>query len=349
MKQRGVFLIGLILMAIYYFLFPRGTGRELVLQPESLRLMNEISPVHRGTGPAVLGIHSGRNVVYLDDDGRTVHRQTGSDLAVDDDWWATEGPDGVDIRDPGGRLRSRIAVFARPISRNGSLYLYKSDLGSLSKVDPSNGRVLWSREFLSPVTVLDGRRERTLVGLLDGRFILLDAEGRVVQEFRPGGSRVEAIYGGALSSDGTKIALIAGLDPQRFILLEERKNGFRPVTHHSTETDFRRSVPVAFVRNDSLVLYESDGFVVALDTGHYQQRRLEVGGSPRVWIDIPDSSALAMLGEAGPKTMLLILTRHDLPIFDDRLPPDFVDIDMHQDRIYLVGDQRFGVMRIALR
>ena len=28
MKQRGVFLIGAILMGIYYFLFPRGTGGE---------------------------------------------------------------------------------------------------------------------------------------------------------------------------------------------------------------------------------------------------------------------------------------------------------------------------------
>ena len=348
MKQRGFLFIGLFFIAVYYFLIPRGSGRELVLRPQSLQMMNGSASMEGGGSPS-LGIKSGGSLVYLDSRGEILYRQAGTDIAVDERWWADAEPEGVAVREPDGRLRARVALKARPIAQNGSLYLHQSRYNSLAKVDPSNGRIIWSREFLFPITVLDSRLNRTLVGLVDGRCILFDAEGRVMVEYRPGGSRIEAIYGGAISADASRVALIAGADLQRFILLEERKNGFRPVAHHVSAAEHRRFVPVEFVREDSLVLYESGGLITAADTDDYGRRRLEAGGSPAVWREIPDLGILAVAGAGSEQSILRVLTRTDRILFNGSLPPEFGDIAADGNRIYLVGENRFAVMRFELR
>lgn len=348
MKQRGFLIIGLLLTAVYYFLVPRGSGPEFILRPESLQTMN--GPAAReGGGSPSLGIHSGGTLVYLDSGGETLYRQTGTDIALGDRWWASLESEGVAVREPDGRLRARIPLKARPVARGGSLYLHRSRSNSLAKVDPSNGRIIWLREFLFPVTVLDSRRNRTLVGFIDGRCILFDAEGRVVVDYRPGGSRIEAIYGAALSDDASRIALIAGLDPQRFILLEERRNGFRPVSHHTVPAEHRRFVPVRFIRDDTLVLYDSGAFLTASDTADYSRRPLETGGSPGMWTEIPDSDILAMVGTGSARSGLRVLTRRDRILFAGGLPGDFSDIAAADNRIYLVGENRFAVMRFEQR
>jgi hypothetical protein len=178
---------------------------------------------------SLLALKSNDLAGFFDRERRLVSLYSSDRMAVDDRWIAVSEPDSVRILDPDGRLRSRIAVRAYPISRNGHLYLYDGSAGRLNRIDPSNGRVMWTKEYLASVTVLDGRQDRTLVGLLDGRIEVISEDGDVELEYRPGGSRVEAVYGGALSESGSSVALITGLDPQRFILMEEKKNGFRPI------------------------------------------------------------------------------------------------------------------------
>ena len=349
MKQRGVFLIGVILMAVYYFLFPRGTGKELVIVPRAYTSLSSAEATGLSPSDDVFSVKSGSTAAYFSDDFRLAARYGSARMAVDDQWLVLPGETGLDLLDPDGRLRARLPGNAVPVARNGALYLYRTDQGRLSRIDPANGAVLWSRDLLSVVTVLDYAAGRTLVGLLDGRCLVIDQSGEVVLRYRPGGSRVEAIYGGALSDDGTALALVAGLDPQRFVLLEERKNGFRPVSHHDTGTDFRRYLPVGFVNKGERVLYEGENSVVAVDTEEYGLTRLDLKGRPVSWRDDSLTGSLSLLGRQESRTVLRILSRSDLTLMESPLPEDTSSLRMSEDNLMLVGEQFFAVLGLEVR
>lgn len=349
MKQRGVFLIGLIIITFYYFFFPQESGKELVVSPDSLISLENPEITVTPLPGQTLAIHNGRRAGFVSMDHDLMTLYTSDKMAVDDHWLAISGSNGLEIQEPDGRLISRISDSSFPISRNGHLFLYRDVFGILSKIDPASGRILWEKEYISPLTVLDGRTGRTLVGLLDGRVQLIDDSGTVLLEYRPGGSRVQAIYGGALSSDGSGIALIAGLDPQRFILLEERKNGFRPVAHHNTETDFRHYVPMGFVRDNQRVLYESGDFVAAVDTSGYEIQSLDLSGRLLGWIDniMPDS--LILLGENKGEVTLKMLSKNDLAVFEGALPPDTAGIRRDRNFAIIVGEENLAILEFSVK
>ncbi len=349
MKQRGVFLIGAILMGIYYFLFPRASGKELVIIPESYTSLSsyDISGAPASGGMNVM--RSGDTAAYFNQDFSLVARYGSQRMAVDDEWLVLPGDEGLDIIDPDGRLRGRITGNSTPIARNGSLFVYNRDVGRLSRVDPSNGALIWTREFLSTLTVLDSADGRTLVGLLDGRALVLNPDGEILLRYLPGGSRVEAIYGGSLNSDGTALALVSGLNPQRFILLEERKNGFRPVSHHDTESDFRRFVPVGFVGDDNRVLYEGNDEVIAVDTTTYSITHLDLDGAPVDWADDTVTRTLALLGNDRGESIMKILSRQDLTFFESKLPRGTTGLKMDGENLILVGEEYVGVLRTEVQ
>lgn len=349
MKQRGVFFIGLILISVYYFLFPRGSGKELILTPDSLTSL-EPTESAAGLSPGrTLAISSGSRAGFVNDNHELISLYTSDRMAIDDHWIAVSGDDGLDLLEPDGRLITRIPDSSFPISRNGNLYLYRNDAGVLLKIDPVSGRIMWRLEYISPVTVLDGRQGRTLVGLLDGRVQLIDDSGKVLLGYRPGGSRVEAVYGGALSSDGSKIALITGLDPQRFILLEERKNGFRPVAHHNTSTDFRRSVSIGFIRDNSQILYESDGYITAINLNGYEIQSMELSGRLIGWLDNVITDTLMLLGRKDGKVIVKMLSRHDLTLFEHSLPIDTTGMLRDRNYAIIIGNDNLGVLEFTVQ
>ena len=338
MKQRGVFLAGAVFSVLYFFLFPRGAGREPVLLPESLTPMDSTSVTSSSVGPTRAVVAQGR-AGYFDSNHSLTAFYAADRIAANDEWLALPGEDGVEIIEPDGRLRVRIPLSGTPLIRRDSLYLYHEEAGRLTQVAPQDGRVLWTQNFLSPLTVLDAAQERTFVGLLDGRAFVFGSSGDLLLEYRPGGSRIEAIYGGAFSDDGKSLALISGLDPQRFVLLEERKNGYRPVTHHDTGTDFRRGVPVGFVAGGGRILYEGNGSVTAVDRVDFIPRDLPIEGYPLGWVGglLPDT--LMLLDRQKDGDGMTLLSRDDLLLYTGKIPSGALGITGDGQSLYIDTSQ----------
>jgi len=351
MKQRGVFLIGFLLVTVYFFLFPRTSGRELIITPDYLTdlVIDDSSDNMVSTSPPALFVRNGAVAGYLNSDHRLLMSFTSERMAVDKNWIAVSGDNGLSLMEPNGRLITRIPDISFPVARNGNLFLYGNNTGILSKINPINGRILWHKEYISTITVLDGCPGKTLVGLLDGRVELIDDSGTVILKYRPGGSRVEAIYGGTLSRDGSKIALISGLDPQRFVLLEGRKNGYRPVSHHDTGTDFRRSVSIFFARDDEQLLYENNGFVEVVSLGEDDIHSLDLSGKLVGSIDNLLEDTLLLFGRDDSGTSINMFTRNDLTIFKSQLPFNSVEIVRDRNYAVIVIGNRIAVLEFSVR
>ncbi len=348
MKQRGVFLIGLILVGVYFFLFPRTSRSEYILFPEKFTPFKSAGAGSDASDNVELALQSGNSAIFVDKNLNAVFVHSSEKMAVDDHWLADSGSYGLEIKDRENRILSRSAAEGYPVARNGNLFLYDG-AGILRKIRPSNGEVLWRREYLSPLTVLDAVGERTLIGLLDGRAEIITDSGEIILSYRPGGSGIEAVYGGALSSDGSMVALVAGVDPQRFVLLQERKNGFRPVTHHDTGTDFRRAVRVGFVRGDQEVLYESENSVSSVDCDDFSIDKLMMEGDAEAWSDGAEGGELLLLGKNLDGSALKILTRENLTMYNGSLPNDTVGIRQNGERTFIIRPESFGVLKAAIQ
>jgi hypothetical protein len=112
----------------------------------------------------------------------------------------------------------------------GRYFLAREDLQGASELDRT-GKQLWSVEFQSPVTAVDVTDKLIAWGLLDGSIHLVAGDGTVDSVVRPAStgvqSRYACVYGLALSPDGTKLAVLFGLEPQHFTVFERDGREFR--------------------------------------------------------------------------------------------------------------------------
>jgi hypothetical protein len=139
------------------------------------------------------------------------------------------------------------------------IFLVNSERTSLSALDDS-GQIVWTHDFSSLITTIDGGGGFVIAGLLHGVVEILDSRGQRVFSFEPGGSRLSVITGCAISKDAARIAIVSGIDPQRFLLLERYGDTgnieYKTVYHQFLEEGTRQPVHVAFVDNDRRVAFE---------------------------------------------------------------------------------------------
>jgi len=349
MKARSVTLLCVVLAVIYFFAFARGTGRELVVAPKSLITLESMNSPSAQNESVFLPIQGSFGAGFVDEEHELVSYYVSDRIALDREWVAIHRGDILELLKPTGQIISRFAGSPLPIARDGNLYLYADDSGTLSKIDPANGARIWERNYISQLTSIDARIDRTLVGFLDGRIELIDNLGKVLLSYRPGGSGTEVIYGAVISNGASKIALISGLRPQRFLILEERGSSFRPIHHHNTNSDYRRPIAMEFIRDDRQVLYEGGEGIEIFDVKKGRLNEREISGNVFRWIDNLMPKTLTILEEDEGGARIKMLAPDNLPLFDFALPSGTVDIVKDRNFMIIVGQYDILVLELSLQ
>jgi hypothetical protein len=185
-----------------------------------------------------------------------------------------------------------------PVFLDGRLFLIGKDQCSLEELD-KDGSVLWRYSFEAPLTCIDASGTYVLTGTVDGMIDLLDSSGvPLFPSFAPGASRIPVILGCRISSDGSKLAVISGIDKQRFLFLERYGASDYRVTFHEflQGEGFRREVQMAFIENDMRVLFEQESGL-----GVYDVRS-------RSSLVLPLSGPLEALDETGGDGLFFYIT-----------------------------------------
>ncbi len=131
------------------------------------------------------------------------------------------------LRGPNGDSQGAYSSYGYPLlgSEGKRLLVVKTDLSGIQELAPT-GDILWSRDFPAPVTSASAEADLTAAGLLNGSLMVLDRQGAVVLDARPGPSRIRVIYGVSLSQDGRLLAAVSGIDPQRITIWRRSDSGF---------------------------------------------------------------------------------------------------------------------------
>jgi hypothetical protein len=267
-KNSYLFVFLSIFFVFYFFLFPFRVKEEYLLIPQKRIVLSKEAEVLGAAENSEIALFNGKFMGYLDKDyniTRLISSQGRSVLS--DYYYISENREGILTL---GAKRTDLSVVLdtdlTPLIFHDRIFLCDLYSGYLREID-SLGNTKWEFTFPSMITALDCRNDLVLVGLLNGDIALLNSSGKSLLDWSAGGSRVSIIYGVALSPEGRKIALVSGLDPQRFILLEEKENGYRPVFHENLDFSFKRKVSIDFSTPYHLILEgESRGLYYSQDT-----------------------------------------------------------------------------------
>ena len=349
---------GIVLFMAYFFCAARPIPLETVLIPRWLTSLETGKPVPLVEDPAMTGgsdawdsgslipFKLGSRFGYFDYEGRfSVNQVKKGNISLSGDRWAEYDaePERITVNSSGGETLGFIDnPRGYPFFLDGRTFLIGSEQNAISEIDGS-GSLIWTYEFSSPLTCVDSAAGLLLAGSLDGVAGVLDSGGKQIFSFEPGGSRYSIILGCAISRDGSRLALISGIDEQRFLLLERfGTNDYKVIYHEFLDGDFRRPVYVSFIEEDRWIVFECSGGLGFFDVGSRQAGKVELQGNLSA-IDHSGGQGLLFAIVSSPlndKAKELVGIR--LPgrvIIEAPLKSEDVFLGRHDSRLFVGGKQ----------
>ena len=316
-SKKWRYLPGLIALFIYILFTPRRLPQETVLKPRWITSLESSNPflfsdssVNKNDPPLpfTLGDHFG----YLLDDGNFIINQKRTSLiSLSENAWAEyEGlPSSIQVMDPYNKGILTIEspdgyplFLDRRNAEKQGFFIVAPEQNSITAVNP-DGEELWTYDFPAPITCVDGTPMFLLAGTLDGTLVLLDPSGHpVFTPFEPGGSRLSVILGCAISGDATRLAIISGIDEQRFLLLEQSGDTYKVIYHEFLSEGYRRPVHLSFIDNDSKIVFEREGGLAIFNIGARSSLKVNLKGK------------IAALDTSGEDGFLFAVTSIDTPL-----------------------------------
>jgi len=301
---------------LYLFVFPHPSGKEGFFRPVWSRLIP--GRAAEGEGRPV-SFRAGRHFGFVRLDGGLEY--VGEELhgvALSDAGFINYArvADNFVFQDPQGRFLYGVRGFGYPVLSpgGGELYSVSTDLNTLKRLE-RDGEVLWAASFFSPITSLALSGEECAVGLLDGTVKLIDAKGRIAQDFVPGGSRIPVILGVAFRQD--RLAVLSGIDPQRLSLLTRKNGAFAGGEALVAGSDLRRESLMRFTADGGFLAYETESGLALRELtgkggGQLPGRVLALDSSP--------GGILAVGQRDGAGSRLSLLRPLAPPLYSRRLP-----------------------------
>jgi len=294
-RPARVLFAAIPVIVCYFFLFPYPLGRELVARPRwavaipapgpgaASALAASSSPDQGAAADAVSAWQLGDRFGFVQDDGMLLYTgQAAYRVALSSGGFVSYTRLGTDwiLQDRQGRRVAGYSVSGYPLLSpdGGRVFSVKTDLSGLIELD-RGGTVMWDRDFPTMITSISVQQDLSLVGLLNGTLVLLDHAGAPLLEQTPGGSRVQVIAGTAAAPDGSRLAVVSGIDPQYLTVFRRGGSGYERESQEPLPTAFRREVRMGFSPDSRWIFLEGASGPGLFDPSSRTMRWLSLPGS----------------------------------------------------------------------
>jgi len=306
MKRRYRFLLSFLAVLGYLIFFPRELSSALSLSPQTIFDLEVFSTEQtaRETIPFAASGYAG----FIDPEGRPVYTEkvryraaVSSEALINYDSVSTQ----LVLRNHEGDIRSVIDSRGYPFFLRERLLVISTDRLKLKEFS-LDGEELWSIAFPSLVTACAASGDRTLVGLLNGTFLLLDQEGDIIFRFEPPEGKTKVAYGAAMDDSAGASLLVAGIEPQTAYLLEELEGNFNSIDSFPLDSHLRRNILTVSLHPGRFDIDQENGLVV-LDRYNLRGRNFSIPGRLLSVAGHPGSDLLAVLSLDGADRCLTLL------------------------------------------
>jgi hypothetical protein len=371
-NRKWLYILGLTAFVIYIFIAPRSIPVETVLAPRWITSLESNYPVNFSNTQAdenepLLPFTLGNRFGYLADDGKfAINQIMDGYVSISENLWAEYEalPSSIKIMNP---HNEEIFVIedpkGYPFFLDNRVFIVGSEQNSITALNQA-GEELWTHDFPAPLTCVDAAGGYLLAGTLDGVIELLDFKGSLVfTPFEPGGSRLAVILGCAISQDASRLAIISGVEQQRFLLLErsgtERSRTEGPktegnrtegsktegsdtykVVHHEFLSDgFRRPVFIRFINDDTQIIFEREEGLGIFTISSRTSTKVNLEGEIMALDDSGENGFLFLITSQGQNEKRFIAIRHPgLIVNETPFKSKNAFLARKRDRLYLGGD-----------
>lgn len=298
-KNHSWIFFAVLAAIVYFFVAARPLGKELTFTPKWIADLG--SPAAAASDSAARPFSLAGRYGYFRADGKLLFSAKAADrVAVSSGFFAEYGSKGdpIAFRRGDGKDAFTLKDPGLPAFVSDRLFLFSTDGTGVASYSASGVR-RWSRDSSSVITCFAANGSDAVLGGLDGRLVVISPDGSLAFDYSPGGSRLRVITGCAISADSSMIALVCGVDKQRFILLERRNDGYRVAYHAYLKSDFRRRVFVNFSDDGRYVLYEKDGGLAVMDVKTRKTRGIAVSGAVKAVRQSASGDFFLILSEDG--------------------------------------------------
>jgi hypothetical protein len=359
-KKKYWLILGFLIFVVYTFTAAQTIPEETILVPRWLSSLETNYSVYMGAentdapdGDQLLPFQLGNRFGYVDTQGHfTINRAKTGYVSISDQRWAEYDamPEKIEIWNAVNELLGTIEEGrGYPLFLDGKIYRLGEMQNSLSLVD-EKGKIRWTHDFSAPLTSIDAAAGLILTGSLDGTVELLDTEGRRLFFFEPGGSRLSVILGCRISRDGRQLAVISGIDDQRFLLLEGFGDSYKIIYHEFLEDGFRRAVRLAFVDNGSRIIYEREGGLGIYDIRTRQSTSLPLPGE-LIALDETGANSLlfAVISLGGQQKNLALIRLPATLVMQAPFKSETAFLSRRGSRLYVGGGMTLASFELDMR
>lgn len=267
MSNRKTVIVVLIVLAfLYLFLFPPFLGKELVFNPVWIKDLTTMElgrsnielTVDNDDAERIIPFTSDNLFGYLSTAGEVLylnralyHTTVSQERFVN----SSNVPSTLVVRNREGSIDYSIDTNGYAVFAEDRLFVLSPNRNGIAEYN-DRGALRWRRELLAPITCIDFNENSCIIGNLSGEVIIFNSDGEKVFAFTPTGSKIEVIYGCTMTRDEQFIAVIAGLYPQRFIVLEHRGDSYKPIYTEILETELRREAAMYISEKGDIVYFE---------------------------------------------------------------------------------------------
>lgn len=125
-----------------------------------------------------------------------------------------------------------------------------------------DGSRLWDYAEATPITAFSTSKNGIAAGFANGKVVAFNNDGDIIQEYKPGGSTYEVIYGVGISDSTRYTATLSGQDNQRFVIsekLSDTPGANSSIIFYKTLTnELNRQAIVKFTKDEKNVYYDAE-------------------------------------------------------------------------------------------
>ena len=325
----------------YILLFPVGLKPEIGHKPAWVTdVMSDSTQSAREHAGGVIPFVFDTRFGYVSDDGDLLlSKPTLFGVAIDSDRFINYSSvsGNLVVQDHYGEVTDNLAIRGYPILLQNRFFVISSNRAEMAELD-DEGSIVWKREFASIISDFDAQSDLMALGLLDSRVQIVGSGGEVRQEIEFLGSRINAVYGCALSADGKILAVVHGLDPQYLSAYDLREGG-ETIRKWTLDAEFRTTRHIVFAGDGRYLLAEDHKRLLLFDLERKERLAIatsdtflgtgEVSGHGLIWI----------LSKREAVAELLLLQLPDRVIYRVQFPAEKPTLSVDESALLLGFDR----------
>lgn len=302
----GLIIVPLLIIVLYIIFAARRLTTEFHLTPSwTMEVQNtELSP---GEEADLIPYKFKDCYGYFTADGKLVSKiDYDFKAAISTDYSTSYGMDSKAFRvySTNQNVVCYVKEAGFPYFSQDRIYVILPGGTSIAQYD-NKGEQIFLHESYSTITALASSKGGTACGYADGTVIVFDKHGVIQQNFIPGGSEENVIYGIALSEDGKTAAYITGLDKQRLVVSTVENNLPKVIYYEYFDQDLTRESLVKF--NGNLIYYNYKGGLGILNLDKKKSYKYELDGIITQVEFTADNKVAFVLSKNGDKYTITML------------------------------------------